>query len=216
MKKHASLIMAIMMMAVYLVFPAMAMDTTDSAEELMEMNGVYIPATATRTQEGSATVYYDFYDSINERHYSFYNTETGEYFAMSPLKTRAVTRGGKSTYINAHDYYFRTNTSTDGSINGIYFELPSDTVYLEGLAEVHKFATGEIVTDEYENGVTYSIQVRENTLLLPQRVTFTGRAGYYITGEFEADGGTYYLFITAGKINDWDYIEGSGELYYYG
>lgn len=74
MKKYLSFILALVMMATYMVIPTMAVSPVDVEKEVQKINDVYIPTTAERVQEGTATVYYNFYDSVNDMHYAFYNS----------------------------------------------------------------------------------------------------------------------------------------------
>lgn len=71
MKKYLSFILALVMMATYMVIPTMAVSPVDVEKEVQKINDVYIPTTAERVQEGTATVYYNFYDSVNDMHYAF-------------------------------------------------------------------------------------------------------------------------------------------------
>ena len=216
MKKYLSFALAVVMMAMYLVFPVMATAQTDSEEEMMEINGVYIPVTATCEQEGTATVYYDFYDSVNDMHYAYYNTEPGEHFAMSGPRTEVFGEGARSVKVVAHEYSFDARFTVNGKNNGITFELPAQTVYLSGHADTRKMANNLITSYDYEDGYEYSIELRQDKFLFPQSATFSGIAGHAISGNVVAKGGTYYLIIhPESEFLYTDDIEGSGTLYYY-
>lgn len=56
MKKYLSFILALVMMATYMVIPTMAVSPVDVEKEVQKINDVYIPTTAERVQEGTATV----------------------------------------------------------------------------------------------------------------------------------------------------------------
>lgn len=221
MKKYLSLLFMLTMVAMYMVCPAMAVDSVVAGEAVHKINDVYIPETAECEQQGTATVYYNFYDSVNDMHYAFYNSETGEHFAMSGPHYEYVTvdDGNKASArakVVAHDYSFSGGATVNGKHNGITFTLPEDTVYINGDADMVRMADGKIMTDEYEDGYHYTIEVKEDKFLLPQSETFSGLAGDKINGNFAADGGTYYLIITPkDRIHDGQYIVGDGSLYYY-
>ena len=222
MKKYLSLLFMLTMVAMYMVCPAMAADVADTGESLQKINDVYIPETAECVQEGTATVYYNFYDSVNDMHYAFYNSETGAHFAMSgPHYEYVVVEDGNAesarAKVVAHDYSFSGTATVNGKHNGVTFELPESTVYLRGDADLRRMADGKIMNDEYEDGYSYTIEIRQDKLLGAQSKKITGTAGDEIYGSIAADGGTYYLIVTpGGRIHDGQLLKGSGSLYYYG
>lgn len=187
-----------------------------NVDGLQEVNGVYIPVDAECAQEGEFAVYYNFYDPVNDMNYSFYNPVTGDHFAISGPRNETVGNGARAVTITAHRYSFSSSYTVNGKHNGITFTLPAKKIYIRGNAEIVKEANGENVTDYYEDGYQYTIQVKEDVLLFPQSVKYTCIAGEYVYESFEADGGTYYMIITPkDTMEDWHRIVGSGELYYY-
>lgn len=183
---------------------------------LLEINGVYIPADAECVQEGEFTVYYNFYDPVNDMNYSFYNPETGEHFAISGPRYETVGTGARAIEKTVHKYSFYSRYTVNGKNNGVTFTLPAKKVYIDGSAEIISASTGEVVTDYYdEDGYSYSIEVKEDVFWFPQSKTFSAVAGKNLSGNFTADGGTYYLIINPeDPMEDWHRIKGSGELYY--
>lgn len=123
MKRIFAFLLTLTMVATCAVYPAMATNVADMEENVQEVNGVHIPLDATCVQEGNATVYYDFYDSVNHMHYAFYNVVTGEHFAISdPYEVDVETdasgaRGRKHT---AHDYSFSTTSCVYGNLNKVF------------------------------------------------------------------------------------------------
>ena len=216
MKKYLSFILALVMIATYMVIPTMAVSPVDVEKEVQKINDVYIPTTAERVQEGTATVYYNFYDSVNDMHYAFYNSETGEHFAMSGPRHEVVTTAdARAREVVAHEYSFSGRFTINGKDNGHAFTLPGKTVYITGDAALRRMADNTDRTDKYDE-YTYTIEVKQDKFLFPQSKKFTGIAGDGISGSFTAKEDTYYLIITpVDRIEDGDYINGNGKLYYY-
>lgn len=215
MKKIMALSLAVLTI-MGLVCPVFA--TSGSNEDcLQEVNGVYIPVDAEYSQEGEFTVYYNFYDPVNDMNYSFYNPETGEHFAISGPRYEVVGNGVRAVAKTVHEYSFNSRFTVNGKQNGVTFTLPANKVYIEGNARIIQESTGANVTGNYTNGYDYTIEVKEDVWLFPQSKTFSAVAGNPVSGSFQADGGTYYLIINPeDKLYDSDRIKGSGELYYYG
>lgn len=217
MKKVSALIVAVVLLVSVAcpVFAAIDINKND----LLEINGVYIPVDAECKQEGEAAVYYDFYDPVNDMNYSFYNSVTGEHFAISGPRYVTEGNGARAISKTVHTYSFNCCYTVNGKDNGKTFTLPAEKIYIYGNAQMISAATGENVTSYYDDvgGYEYTIQVKEDVLWFPQSKKFKTVAGDPISGSFEADGGTYYLIITPNsRMEDWHRIKGSGELYYYG
>ena len=215
MKKVLSIIMAVLTV-MSLACPVWAM-VESKEEELLEINGVYIPADTECVREGEATVYYNFYDPVNDMNYAFFNSETCEHFAISGPQYETVGTGARAVVRTAHNYSFNPCYTVNGKKNGVTFTLPAKTVHIEGNAQIISASTDEVVTDYYDDrgGYNYTIQVKEDVFLFPQSNTFSAVAGEYFDGRIAADGGTYYLIINPeDAMEDWHRIKGSGKLYY--
>ena len=214
MKKVLAIIMTVLTI-VSLACPVWAM--VESKEEgFQEINGVYIPVDAECVQEDGETVYYNFYDPVNDMNYSFYNPETGEYFAISGPRYETVGNGARAVQKTIHTYKFNSTLTVNGKTNGRTFTLPASKVYIYGNAKIIQESTGTDVTSKY-NGYEYTIKVKEDVFWLPQSKTFSAVAGEPVSGSFQADGGTYYLIINPeDELYNSDRIMGEGELYYYG
>lgn len=220
MKKYLAFVVAFVMVATYMVCPSMAIDIVETDDDVLKINDIYIPMTAESVQEGSSTVFYNFYDYVNDMHYAFYNIETGEHFAMSGPRyvdvSDVTSSGARSSRIVAHYYSFSGRYTINGKDNGVTFTLPADKVYLSGSADIKRYEDDRIVSDEYENGFLYGIEVVQEKFWFPQSVTFDAYAGKPVSENFTAEGGTYYLIIHPGRwTTGSEYIEGNGSLYYY-
>ena len=216
MKKCLAILFTVILVISSLTMSVSGSTSVNVQAEMLEINGIFIPTTAKCVQEASATVYYDFYDSVNHMHYSFFNVQTGEHFAMSDPIYVDNGNGTRNRSYVAHRYSFNSRYVVNGKDNGITFELPSQTVYIRGNAEIIQTSTGNIVTDQYNGAYEYTIEIREDVLLFPQSIQYTYIAGTTRTEYFTADGGTYYLIINPkDRMEDWHHIEGEGVLFYY-
>ena len=221
MKRALSFILATVMVLSFTVCSSMAITNQEVASELPQHSDVHIPQGTSYVTEGNETIFYDFYDDISNMHYAFYNSKTGEHFAMSGpqyeyIDSNDVGVNVRATRKVAHNYSFSGRYEINGKNNGYTFELPADTIFILGSAETRMMATDDITTDEYEDGYNYTVKVCQDSFLFPQQETFATKAGESLYKDFEAKNGTYYLVIIPNdRLNDGDYLKGSGKLYYY-
>ena len=210
------------MAAAILVSPAIAANNKNncpSQDLLLQFGNVYVPYDAPQRKENNATIYYDFYDSVNDMHYAYYNSETGEHFAMSGPKCDLVTEvngAARKAKTIAHSYSFAGRYTISGKDNGITFELPATTVYLSGEADTENISSGMTTSDNYINGYHYTIAIRQNVVLFPQTKTVSGIAGNSISSNFSSKASRYYLEVTpVDRLEDGEWLVGNGTIYYY-
>lgn len=221
MSRILSMILSIII-CLSLCIPAFAVDekatisTTpmDRESDSYVINGVTIPRDTKSEDVNNAIIYYDFYDLAQKLNYSFYNTATGEYFAISdPYEEIFITRESATKKI-VHN--FRLSLRYEG----YSYSFPiagTPIVNIEGYSSIVKHTTTDTdVTDEYTDH-RYTLSLRRKGLFGSGGGSWSLIAGNRINQRsIPCDSGDYDVeVVNIDRLGDNDYLECYGQVYYY-
>lgn len=185
-----------------------------STSSEITINGIVIPARTKLEIVDGMTIYLDFVDSCTQKFYSFYNATTKEYFAFtSPVQSTYSPQESASRYL-IHHYEFSIKYKT---YNPPKFPINGHMAHIDGEARIIRETIRRTDVTNLYSSYRYQMNLNRTTLSGTGGGSWTFTAGTNVNGYTSGlCKGKFVLDVTAiDRLDDNDYLEGSGDVFYY-